>query len=211
MLAQSLERGAFRAMNHLPSLSRLRLPARLAAFLRCARAGSAVEFAILCPVFLTLVLGMFEAAWVMYIQSAIEGALRQGARYGITGQGSDDVARKAAIIAEINNYTFGSVVLTDSDVDERVYQSFDEVGLPEPWVDANGNGQYDVGETYTELNGVPGHQDDRGVSGVGGTGSIVRYTVTYMLPALTGFVQAFTGGIHLTATTVVQNEPYSGS
>jgi hypothetical protein len=194
-------------MKHVLSAMRSRLPARLSALIGCRRGASAVEFAILCPVFITFILGLFEVGWALYIQSAIEGALRLGARYGITGQGGTDTARKAAILARINDYTFGSVTVSEGDIDEKIYQSFNEVGLPEPWTDTNSNGLKDAGE-WTDLNGNGQWDEDRGVSGVGGTGDIVRYEVRYTLQPLTGFVQAFVSGIPLKATTVVQNEPY---
>jgi hypothetical protein len=212
MLDRSLNKA--RAMKDFLSPIRSRMPARLSAFLGCTSGGSAVEFAILVPVYIMLLIGMFEVAWVMYIQSSMEGALRQGARYGITGQGGSDTARDAAILARLNEFTFGSVTITSGMVEKKKYASFSDVGLPEPFTDTvggpNDNNEYDVGETYTDTNNNGQWDEDRGIDGVGNSGEVVRYRIEYTLQPLTGLVEAFTGGLHLSATTVVRNEPYAG-
>jgi hypothetical protein len=191
---------------------------RLSAFLGCREGASLVEFALVLPLVLLFLVGMFEVAWLMYIESAMEGALRESARYGITGRGGDDAAREAEILARIEEYTFGSIQIDPSNIEKRVYQSFNDVGLPEPWTDMPGypnpgdppNGVYDPGEPFTEMTGdsPASWDDDRGTVGVGASGEVVQYRLTYQWQPLTGVVQAFVGGINLEATTVVRNEPY---
>ena len=46
------------------------------------RAQSLVEFAILLPIFLLVVLGIFDLGRVIYTLSALHNAAREGARYG---------------------------------------------------------------------------------------------------------------------------------
>ncbi|MBX6322635.1 MAG: pilus assembly protein [Rhodospirillaceae bacterium] len=165
-----------------------------------------MEFALVVPILLLFVIGMIEVAWIMYVQSAMEGALRQAARYGITGQGAAD--RDSQILAELSKYTFGSITIDPSKLTKKVYSSFQDVGLPEPYTDANGNGKYDPGELYTDLNNNGQWDADRGKDGAGNTGEVVRYQFDYTLMPFTGIVQSFIGGIHLQASTVVKNEPY---
>ncbi len=181
---------------------------RLAAFLGCRRGASAVEFALVLPVLLLFVIGMIEVAWIMYVQSAMEGALRQAARYGITGQGASAADRDSQILAELSRYSFGSIAIDPSMLSKKVYSSFQDVGLPEPYTDANGNGKYDPGEVYTDVNNNGQWDADRGKDGAGNTGEVVRYQFDYTLMPFTGIVQSFIGGIHLRASTVVKNEPY---
>jgi len=45
--------------------------------------------------------------------------------------------------------------------------------------DANGNGQWDSGETYTDLNGSASFDEDIGEEGVGAASEIVQYTIGY--------------------------------
>ena len=46
------------------------------------KAQSLVEFAILLPIFLLVVLGIFDLGRVIYTLSALHNAAREGARYG---------------------------------------------------------------------------------------------------------------------------------
>jgi hypothetical protein len=49
---------------------------------KTTRAQSLVEFAILLPIFLLVVVGIFDLGRVIYTLSALHNAAREGARYG---------------------------------------------------------------------------------------------------------------------------------
>jgi hypothetical protein len=65
------------------------------------KAQSLVEFAILLPVFILIVLGIFDLGRVIYTYSALHNAAREGARYGIIHHcdeaGIEATARRYAI------------------------------------------------------------------------------------------------------------------
>jgi hypothetical protein len=65
------------------------------------RAQSLVEFAILLPIFLLVVLGIFDLGRVIYTLSALHNAAREGARYGAIHHcdtaGIEAAARRLAI------------------------------------------------------------------------------------------------------------------
>lgn len=62
------------------------------------RPGQAMtEFALLVPVMLMMVLGIFEAGRFFYIASAVANAAREGARYGITHAGDSSGIRSRAM------------------------------------------------------------------------------------------------------------------
>jgi hypothetical protein len=92
------------------------------------------------------------------------------------------------------------------------YSGFDTLKRPEPFVDANGNGVRDDGENFTDVNGNGIWDEDQGLSGYGGTSEVVLYTVSYpwsfFTPLIGDVVEATNGVVTLTATAVVQNEPY---
>ena len=50
----------------------------------CTKGNALVEFAILLPVFVTLVLGTIEAGWALFIQNTLVDAAREGARVAVT-------------------------------------------------------------------------------------------------------------------------------
>lgn len=61
------------------------------------RGQAMTEFALLVPVMLMLVLGIFEAGRFFYITSALANAAREGARYGVT-HASDASGIRARVV-----------------------------------------------------------------------------------------------------------------
>ena len=91
------------------------------------------------------------------------------------------------------------------------YKQFDQIGDPEPYIDANGNGSYTAGESYTDVNGNGQWDADMGSSGYGSANDIVVYTITYPWPISTPIMSDLLGssGIYsITTHAVVKNEPY---
>jgi hypothetical protein len=183
----------------------------LARLARCRSGATALEFALALPVILTLIVGMLEVAMMMFVNISVEGALREAARYGITGQAATDEERQQAILDTMERFTFGFVDMDEVEVSFMVYDSFQDVGQPEPWTDANGNGAYDEGELFTDLNDNEVWDADRGVEGIGSSGDVVRYQIEYDWALLTGYVTPLVGDnglIHMQASITVRNEPW---
>jgi Flp pilus assembly pilin Flp len=66
------------------------------------RSGAAIlEFAMVLPPLCLILLGMFEVAMLMFCQASMEGALREAARYGVTGQDNATPAVRIAKIKQI--------------------------------------------------------------------------------------------------------------
>lgn len=178
---------------------------------RCREGATALEFAFALPVVMVLIVGMLEVAMIMFVSTSVEGGLRQAARYGITGQTPETGTREEAIIGIIGNYTLGFVDLDASDVTFTTYASFNDVGQPEPWTDTDGNGSYDLGEPYDDLNGNLQWDADRGSAGVGNAGDVVLYKIDYDWSLLTPYVANLIGDhglLHMSASIAVRNEPY---
>jgi len=186
---------------------------QLGRFARCRDGAAALEFALVLPPLLLILLGMFEVSMVMFTQASMEGALREAARYGVTGQNSSDPAsRESQILSLIDQYTLNLVDMTKASISYKVYNSFTSIGTPEPFGDSNGNGKYDAGEPYTDVNGN-GHWDaDQGKNGAGDYAQVVQYTIDYDWPLMTPFIGAVmgtNGKVHLRASMVVRNEPWN--
>lgn len=65
-------------------MSRPRWRARL---VRHARGGTLVEFALVAPLVILLIMAALELAIVFWINLTMQHAVREGARYAVTGQG----------------------------------------------------------------------------------------------------------------------------
>ena len=130
---------------------------------------------------------------ILSTEALMEGAVRDAARYGVTGQ---DEAERLSIIQDIiADRTIGLVDTDEAQIDILTYGSFDVIGAPEPFIDGPPfNGVYDVGETYTDINGNGQWDPDQGLASAGQSGEVVLYRVTYDAPSLTGFLGHLIGG-----------------
>ena len=53
-------------------------------------------------------------------------------------------------------------------MDTLVYESFADIGKPEPFTDQDGNGAYNAGEPFVDVNGNGQWDADMGEAGLGG-------------------------------------------
>ena len=170
---------------------------------------TAVEFALIAPVLLLMVMGTTEVGLMMFAQNVMEGSAFSGSRTGKTGYVADGLTQEETIVQTINER---AGVLMDTDnisVTSLTYSEFGDVGQPEPFVDTNGNGVRDYGENYTDVNGDGEYSDDMGIAGFGTGQEITMYTITYDWPIFSPLLQPIMGETKtLTAVTVVKNEPY---
>lgn len=175
--------------------------------------ASAIEFALVSIPVITMIVGILEVAAILFVNVIMEGAIRDAARFGITGYTTGGKSREAVIREIIDDRTLGFVDMTKVVITTTVYPGFDSIG-PESFIDANGNGQYDSGETFHDVNGNGAWDANPGTSGAGGPGAVVVYKVSYDWPLLTSLLAPLIGHngvIPLSVSTAVRNEPYPQS
>lgn len=175
------------------------------------RGATAVEFAIVAPLLFTLLLGIVEMGLCFTADMVLQNATKMAARTGRTGYVDDASTRDATVRKVVREQA--NVLLDDTKLsfNSKAYGSPDKIGAPEPFVDANSNGKRDDGESYTDVNGNGKWDKDSGVDGYGGASQIVVYTVSYpwsFFTPLIGELISSNGTLTLSATAVVQNEPY---
>lgn len=173
--------------------------------------AAAVEFALTGPLFILTILGVMEFGMVLSTEALMEGAVRDAARFGVTGQ--NEAERLQIIEAIVSERTIGLVDVDDAVIDVLTYGSFDVIGAPEPFTDSSPyNGVYDSGEAYTDINSNGQWDPDQGLASAGQSGEVVLYRITYDAPSITGFLDYLIGGddnaIKLVASIAVRNEPY---
>ena len=177
---------------------------------RCAgdRAGAtAVEFAIVAPVFLTLLLGVFDYGHMIYAQSVLQGAVHQAGRNSGLESGSDFMdAIDDDVRGQVHNIVPQGSVLTS----RTNYESFNDVNKPEDFVDANANGEYDEDECFTDVNANRDWDEDRGLEGLGGADDVVLYTATLEYDRLVPLFKFVGGGEQhkISASTILRNQPF---
>ncbi|MGE0118598.1 MAG: TadE/TadG family type IV pilus assembly protein [Dongiaceae bacterium] len=188
---------------------------QLRRFGRSNDGAAALEFALVLPPLCLILVGMFEVAMLMFTQASMEGALREAARFSMTGSVQDPADREEQIVAIVDQYTFGMLDTDDMVTTFLVYDSFTDVNQPEPFTDNNGNGTFEAGiddfDVDDDINGNGQWDGDMGIAGVGTAEQVVEYTVEYDWQVMTPFMAQFMGDdgqIHLTARVVIRNEPW---
>ncbi|MGV2496378.1 TadE family protein [Pelagerythrobacter aerophilus] len=172
------------------------------------RGGAAlVEFALVAPVLLLMLLGMFDMGYNYYVQSQLQGAIQKAARdSGIEGAHS----RMGEIDARVADAVHAIVPGAEVTFSRKAYARFSDVARPEDFSDIDGNGTCNDGEPFEDANGNGIWDEDRGAEGLGGARDAVLYVVTvsytraFAISAFIGMPDTFT----TQATTVLRNQPY---
>lgn len=143
-----------------------------------------VEFGFVAPLFLLILMGVFDQGFAIYIQSVLNGAVQDGAR-----RASLENTQWSEIEAAVNNQIRNVVPSGDPNteitftLDRSVNVNYNEIRMgefftdverapftqngtydgDEPFTDSNGNRQWDPGEPFTDRNrGVLNERYDAG-------------------------------------------------
>lgn len=177
-------------------------------FARDARGATLVEFALVAPVMMLLLMGLFDLCYRAYTQAVLTGAVQAAGRRGtLEGNSSNAVtaALDAAVIAQLRPIARN----LEWQSDRKYYRSYSTISA-EPFDDANHNNQYDPGECYTDVNNNSRWDADPGNSGQGGANDITVYTMTVTYPRL--FPLTAMMGLPdkqvISASTRLKNQPY---
>jgi hypothetical protein len=174
------------------------------------KATTALEFALVAPILFILIFAILEITGVMLASAVLESAVRVASRAGITGYTPAGMTRDA-YVQQVVRDNLQYLNSGNLQFQTLVYDSYSNIGQPEPYTDSNHNGVYNVGEPYTDVNANGQWDLDMGASGSGGAGAIVVYKVTYPWRIITPLLSRFfssNGQFDITASMVVRNEPY---
>lgn len=179
--------------------------------LRGDRRGTAImEFALTAPVFLLLMMGIFDYCWQMYARQVLQGAVSQAARLSTLEEYSED---QAALDEKVGDKVKDVFKSADVEFERLAYESYDDVGEPEPLTDKNGNQVWDPGECFEDMNDTGNWEADRGAAGNGGADDVVLYTVSMTFDRILPTWQMLgqSKEITLTASTVLRNQPFNAN
>jgi Flp pilus assembly protein TadG len=182
-----------------------------------------LEFAIVAPVLLLLLMGTVEYAMVMFASAVLEGATNYAARVGQTGYyvTSNNGATCAPTTTQVANDT--PIQLQSLYVvcmaGERVKGIFDITKLQLTATDYGGYSSSDSPVTTTCSNSASATSSSNppscsSLQSFGNAGDVIVYTLTYPWNIVTPFLQGMLGKngiVMLSSSAVVKNEPYSTS
>ncbi|MFM5907842.1 MAG: TadE/TadG family type IV pilus assembly protein [Novosphingobium sp.] len=166
-----------------------------------------VEFAIISPVLLVMLMGIYDVGYQLYVGAVLQGAIQKAGR--------DSTIEGAALgAAAIDQRIKDQVqrVLADGTYtfNRKAYATFSNIGKPEDFSDTNSNGVCDNKEPFEDVNGNGSWDTDRGKTGQGGAKDAVVYTVTviYPRPLAVGGMLGLSKNITLKTETVLRNQPF---
>jgi len=193
----------------------VRFPRRLA---QDRRGATILEFALITPVMMMMIMGLGDLIYQEYTQSILSGATQKAARDSSLEGGADNtdlidgkvIALMSPIIKNLVNSCAANSTTATWCATRKTYDSFSEVA-PEPFTDANGNGIRDTGECYTDENGNGAWDADPGLAGQGGASAVTLYTMSITYPRvfpIAGLLK-WPKMQTITATTLLRNQPYA--
>lgn len=172
------------------------------------RGNTAIEFAIVAPVMVLMMMGLGDLLHQTYTQSILNGAIQKAGRdSSIQGGANQTAALDEKVMAMVRRVA-GDATYTSS---RKSYSTFSRVG-PEPFTDASPfNGVRDPGECFDDINGNGSWDADPGKTGQGGANDVTVYkiivTYTRVFPVAKMLGQSDTQTI--SAQTLLKNQPYA--
>lgn len=173
---------------------------------RDERGVTLVEFALVSPVFLMMLLGLLDIGQMVYGKALLNGAVEAAARSSSLESG-DTTAADAVVVNRLKAVLPGVEVNST----RSSYFDFADIGRAEQWNDADGSGVCNNGEAYTDENGNGIWDREIGVSGNGGANDVVLYRVTasYSPVFKVPFMPAAWNQRTLESTAIRKNQPFA--
>ncbi|MEO1045071.1 MAG: TadE family protein [Pseudomonadota bacterium] len=189
------------------AIKRLLSSALLRRLKRDERGTTLVEFAIIAPTFMLLLMGSFDLGYSIFLRSTLAGAVSDAARASTLESAPGSVSSIDAVVTSQMQKINSSASLT---FERTSYYDFEDVARAETIIDDDGNGECDAGENFEDENGNGTWDADVGEAGIGGPRDIVLYRVTMEYPRifpLYGLLgQSQTGSMQY--ESVLKNQPY---
>ena len=175
------------------------------------RGVSVIEFALIAPVLMIVLMGLFDLSYNMYTTEMLQGAIQKAARDSTIEGAAGDPAKLDAIVTKAVHAVSAGATLT---FDRRSYANFTDAARPEDYTDIDSDGTCNNGEPFEDSNGNGTWDLDPGKTGFGGARDAVLYTVTVTYQRafpIAGFIPGQTNDFTLSANTVLRNQPYGQS
>ena len=172
-------------------------PRKLARLRRNESGATAIEFALIAPALIALLMGVVQIAIIFFFEQALQTVGEKAARNLMTGQAQKAGMTQTQFQQQICSYASSLFQCGNLMVDVRSASSFSAVTTTFPAVTYNGQGQPTTAWNYNP----------------GGPGSIVIVRIMYNWPVINGplglsLANQSNGTYLMVATAVFKNEPY---
>lgn len=191
---------------------------RLRRLARDTRGATVIEFAIIAPVLMTLIMGLGEMSYQEYLQTMLNGSVQKAARDSAIQGGAENAdaldAKVITMIGAIAKNLTKACPATAANTWCATRKSYAQFGniKSEYIYDTNGNGVLDAKECFDDLNNNKTWEADPGLNGQGGSNEVTLYTMTVTYKRLFPVAGVVGMGSQqtLSSTTILKNQPYAG-
>ena len=173
-----------------------------------------IEFALIAPALLVMLLGAFDVAHTLYMQSVLQGAVQKAARDSTLETAAGELSTPRDTIdgrvrAQVGRLNRNAHI----EITRRFYRTFSAAAAAkaEPLEDTNGNGECDKDEHYMDENNNNKWDPDGGNDiKLAGARDNVVYRVNVSYPRMFPLDKLIGGNgtTSLSASTVLSNQPY---
>jgi hypothetical protein len=173
---------------------------------------SILEFALIAPVVIMMVLGSMDIGHSLFVRATLDGAVQNAARSssleGATSLTQQDLIDER-VASTIRELAPGAKVT----VNRRYYKTFSTAALARAekvTEQSPGNMKCDRGESFMDENGNRVWDADGGSSGQGGARDIVIITFKVSYPRLfpMAALLGWTANVEMQSDSILANQPY---
>ena len=172
------------------------------------RGATLTEFGFVAPVFILMIMGIFDMAHTQYTSAMMNGAMQAAGRdLTLESAGSQETTIDQTVIDRVKTVVPNTATVQ---LEKLSHFEFSDIGEQEEYDDDNGDGICNNNEVFVDANSNGQWDDNRGAQGIGGARDAVIYTAIvcydrlFPLYGLAGLPQQVT----IRASTVLRNQPY---
>jgi len=171
------------------------------------RGTTLVEFGMIAPVMLLLLMGLGELTYTVYAKSILDGAIQKAARDSAIQGGGDRAGAIDERVMEQVRTVAGSATYRSF---RHSYHNFTSV-KPERFTDSNRNGVRDPGECFDDINGNSRWDADPGLENQGGASDVTRYRIEVTMPRVfpLATMLGWSPNQILVGETLLKNQPFA--
>jgi len=173
-----------------------------------SRGVTLVEFAIVGPVLILMIMGLFDIAHTQYTSSVLYGAMQKAGRdLTLENAAGRQTTIDTAVADQVRAVMPNGATVT---VQKLSHSEFSDVRMPEEFTDQNADRICNRNEPYVDTNNNGRWDADRGKSGIGGARDVVVYETTVTYPRMFAMfgLAGLPQNVTLKAATVLRNQPF---
>ncbi len=178
-------------------------------FVTDCRGATIVEFAIVAPILVLILMFLFDTGYYFYARAILGGEVQAAGRASALETATDtnrallDASVETAVKRLVGGGTFA--------FDRLSFKSYGRAqSRAEAFIDSNGDNICNNNEIFDDANGNGIRDTDSGVAGQGGAKDVTIYSVTlrynrlFPMASLLGWSQQ----VSMTAHTILRNQPF---